>query len=169
MVQPLGQSVFVGSNVTFTAQAIRTDGYQWQENLTNLIESSHFIGVTNSTLTISNAQIEDSGNYFVIATRSTVTNQSNRAVLGVFKPIRLDLTTLPLDDSYQLRVGNQDSSPVEDNEVAYFTIYSTTNLSLSVSNWNVETSPGMLTNGFYQVVYPDDGIPTKFWQVGQQP
>jgi hypothetical protein len=169
LVQPQGQSVFVGSNVIFTVQAIHTSGYQWQKDGTNLVEDCHFIGVTNATLTISNAQPEDSGDYTVIANHPDNPATSDDAILGVFKPIQLGLTKSPFDGSYQLQVGNQDSSPVDDNELSYFTIYTTTNLNLSLSNWDVESATGVLTNGIYQVAFPDDGSPIRFWQVGQQP
>jgi hypothetical protein len=169
IVQPQGQSVFVGSNVVFTVQAIHTSGYQWQKDGTNLVENCHFIGVTNATLTISNVQLEDAGDYTVIANHPDNPATSGDAILGVFKPIQLGLTKSPSDGSYQLQVGNQDSSLVGPNEVSHFTIYTTTNLSLSVSNWDVESAIGILTNGIYQVVFQNDGSPARFWQVGQQP
>lgn len=169
LVQPQGQSVFVGSNVGFSAQAFHTTGYQWQRDGTNLVEDGHFIGVTNSTLTISNAQIEDAGDYTVIANHPDNPIPSFDAILGVFKPIQLGLMQSSSDGSFQLQVGNQDSSPVDDSEVSHFTIYSTTDLSLSVSNWDVESVTGVLTNGIYLIPFPDDGSPARFWQVGQQP
>ena len=169
LVEPQSQSVLVGSNVTFTAQAIHTSGYQWQKDGTNLVENGHFAGVTNSTLTISNAQPEDAGDYIVIANHPTNPSSTFDAYLSVFKPIQLGLTKLPSDDSYQLMVGNQDSSPVDDNEVSHFIIDTTTNLNLSLSDWDVESATGLLTNGIYQVAIPNDGSPVKFWQIGQQP
>jgi hypothetical protein len=169
LVEPQSQSVLVGSNVTFTAQAIHTSGYQWQKNGTNLVEDGHFTCITNSMLTISNAQPEDAGDYIVIANHPTNPASAGDAYLSVFKPLQLGLTELPSDGSYQLMVGNQDSSPVDDNEVAHFIIDTTTNLNLSLSDWDVESATGMLTNGIYQVAIPNDGSPVKFWQVGQQP
>jgi hypothetical protein len=43
------------------------------------------------------------------------------------------------------------------------------NLNLSFSDWDVASAASILTNGIYQVVFPDDGSPARFWQVGQQP
>jgi hypothetical protein len=169
LVKPQSKSVLVGSNVTFTAQAIHTSGYQWQKDGTNLVEDGHFAGVTNSTLTISNAQPIDSGDYVVIANHPINPTSAPDAYLSVFKPIQLGLTKSPLDGSYHLQAGNQDSSPVDDGEVSHFTIYTTTNLNLSLSDWDVESATGILTNGIYRVTFPDDGSPNRFWQVGQQP
>lgn len=169
LFQPHGQSVFVGSNVVFNAQAFHTTGYQWQRDGTNLVEDGHFIGVTNSTLLISNARIEDAGDYTVIADHPDNPTSSFDAILGVFKPIQLGLMQSSSDGSFQLQIGNQDSSPVDDGEVSCFTIYSTTDLSLSVSNWDVESVTGVLTNGIYLMPIPDDGSPARFWRVGQQP
>jgi len=169
LIQPQGGSVFVGSNVAFTAQAVHATGYQWQRGGTNLVENGHYIGVTNATLTISNAQVEDAGDYTVIADHPDLPTTSFDAILGVFKPIQLGVTQSPADGSYQIQVGNQDASPVDDNEVSHFTFYTTTDLSLGISNWEVESAAGVLTNGIYQLSCPDDGSPARFWQVGQQP
>jgi len=169
LVEPQSQSVLIGSNATFIAQAIHTSGYQWQKDGTNLVENSHFAGVTNSMLTISNAQSEDAGDYIVIANHPTNPTPTTGARLSVFKPIQIGLTKSPSDGSYQLQVGNQDSRPVDGNEATHFTIYTTTNLNLGLSDWDVEAVTGILTNGIYQTAFPDDGSPSRFWQVGQQP
>ena len=169
LVQPQGQSVFVGSDVVFNAQAFHTTGYQWQRDGTNLVEDGHFIGVTNSTLTISNAQIEDAGDYTVIANHPANPTTSFDAILGVFKPIQLGLTQSPSDGSCQLQVGNQDGSPVNNSGVSHFTIYSTTDLSLSVSNWDVESATGVLTNGIYLIHFPDGGSPPNSGKWGNSP
>ena len=55
--QPEDQMVYVGSNATFTVNAENADGYQWLRN-GNPLNSQ-----TNSSLTISNANIKDVGYY----------------------------------------------------------------------------------------------------------
>jgi hypothetical protein len=167
LVEPQSQCLLVGSNVTFTAQAIHISGYQWQKDATNLIDNGHFIGVTNSTLTISNAQPEDAGDYVVMANQPGGSMPSVDAYL--FKPIQMGLTILPMDGGYQLQVSNQDGSPVGAAQVSHFAIYTTTDLSLRVAGWDVVTPTGIPTNGFYQIVFPDDGSVARFWQVGQHP
>ena len=156
LVQPQGISTFVGNSVIFTAQAIHTSGYQWQKDGTNLVENGHFTGVTNASLTISNAQPEDMGNFTVIANHPD--NQpisSDTALFGVFKPIQLSLTISPVDDSFQFQVSNQDASPVDENEISHFTIYTTTDLSLDVSNWDVENCPQAFSpTGSIKLLFP---------------
>lgn len=169
MVEPQSQSVRAGGNVIFTAQAYHASGYQWQENGTNLVENSHFAGVTNATLTIANAQPEDTGDYAVIAENPDSPLASAAAVLSVFKPIQLSLTPSLVDGSHQLVVTHQDGSPLDTNDVSHLVIFTTTNLSFSLSSWEVATNTGIVSNGIYQVDFPADGNAVRFWQVGQQP
>jgi hypothetical protein len=168
-VEPQSQSVLVGGKVCLTAQAIHTTGYQWQRGGTNLVENGHFAGVTNSMLTITNVQSEDAGDYIVIANHPTNSTSSFDAYLSVFKPIQLGLVKSTVDGGYQLLVNNQNGDPVDDDEVSHFVIYTTADLSLPISNWDVASATGVLTNGIYEVVFSDDGSLTKFWEVGQQP
>jgi Ig-like domain-containing protein len=166
--QPQSQSVFVGGNVTFTTQAIHSSGYQWQKNGTNLVEG-RFIGVTNSALTISDAQPEDAGNYIVVANHPDDPASSTNAVLSVFKQLQFGMTKFSESNGYRLQISNQDHSPVDEDQISHFMIYTTTNLSLGVSNWDVASDEGILTNGIYQIIFQDDGSPSRFWEVGQQP
>jgi len=168
LTNPASQSVFVGSNVLFSAVSIHTSSYQWQKDGTNLVESDHFVGVTNSTLEISNVQMADAGDYIVMASNTNNSIPTVDAYLSVFKPIRLSLLKSHSDGSSQLRVNNRDGSPVDTNQVLHFVIYYTTNLSLSLSNWDIVTTNGVLSDGSYQVDFQDDGSPIRFWQVGQQ-
>jgi len=112
---PTSQSVFVSNTVSFVAQAVHTTGYQWQKDGTNLLEDSHFVGVTNATLTISNAQFTDVGNYTVIANHPT-NPASADAALNVLKPMQLGIALLPGFGS-RLLVANQDGSPFETNRI----------------------------------------------------
>jgi len=57
LLQPEDQLVPIGSNATFTVQAINADGYQWLHN------GNPIAGGTNSSLTISNATVNDVGYY----------------------------------------------------------------------------------------------------------
>lgn len=73
-VQPSDQAVFTGSNATFSVSAITTNPplrFQWQFNGADLP------GATNDALTISNAQVVNTGGYSVVITdRSGFTNSS---------------------------------------------------------------------------------------------
>ena len=85
--QPQGQSAFAGSTVTLSASAIHISGYQWQKDGTNLVEDGHYIGVTNATLVITNAQLADAGQYAVVVSNPNATFTSTAASLAVYKPL----------------------------------------------------------------------------------
>jgi hypothetical protein len=166
MAEPKGQAILSGNNATFSPLVYHCSGYQWQRNGTNLLENGHFIGVTNATLTISNAQPSDAGDYVVIAKHPTDPTPSVDAGVAVFKPFRLAMSPGAAAGGRYLQVSYQDNSPIASNDVPYFVIYSSTNLYRKPSDWTVESISGVLTNGIYQVYLPIDGSPAKFWNVG---
>jgi hypothetical protein len=47
-------------------------------------------------------------------------------------------------------------------------IFSITSLSADDSSWNEETNTGGISNGIFQITFPDDGSPEKFWRVLEQ-
>jgi hypothetical protein len=77
--QPQSQTVTVGSNVTFSAAASGTPAptYQWSKGGTAIA------GATGASLTLSNVQTADAGNYSVTATNSVGAATSNVASLTV--------------------------------------------------------------------------------------
>ena len=79
-VQPVSQTVPVGSNVTFTVGAAGSTprSYQWWFNGTNLIANA-----TNASLTLSNVQPAASGDYTVVVSNSVNTTSSAPAHLSV--------------------------------------------------------------------------------------
>lgn len=79
---PQSQSKFVGQSVTFTATASGspTPTYQWYKEGTGAIS-----GATSTSLTLSNLQDSNAGNYYVIATNSQGDAQSNSATLTVLQ------------------------------------------------------------------------------------
>jgi hypothetical protein len=167
VTQPQNQSVFVGAAATFSTLAVHTTGYQWQMNGTNLVEGSHYFGVTNATLTISNLQMSDAGNYTVVASHP-LNPAAATATLSVYKPIVLGLGTLPPSGGFTLSIANQDGSPFEAARISNLQIYSTTNLTEDSSAWNLETSTGAISNGILQIAFPDDGSAGKYWRVFEQ-
>ena len=66
---PTSISTNSGVDVQFTvlASGPQTPTYQWSTNGVNLTASSHYGGVTNATLTITNIQLADAGTYSVTA------------------------------------------------------------------------------------------------------
>lgn len=68
-LQPLDQVVTVGGTATFTSDAIGAITYQWQTdqvlgNWVDLIDDATYSGTTTSTLTVSNAQMNNNGEAF---------------------------------------------------------------------------------------------------------
>ncbi len=81
-MQPQSASVRAGSNVTFTVLAGGTPApdFQWQLNGTNLVGETHF------TLSITNAQIGNQGNYRVVVTNTGGSQTSLVATLTILLP-----------------------------------------------------------------------------------
>jgi hypothetical protein len=83
--QPMSQSAHVSDIVTFTFTPTGTPlfVYQWRFNGTNIS------GATNQTLTITNAQLANAGNYSVVINNSAGTATSGNAVLWFMGGIEL--------------------------------------------------------------------------------
>ena len=82
--QPQSLNVLAGSNAVFTVVASgQALIYQWSVNGTNLTNSTHISGVTNTTLNISNVVVGDAGNYQVLVSNSHGSVLSSNALLTV--------------------------------------------------------------------------------------
>lgn len=83
--QPQSQTVFAGTNVSFTVTASGQTpfSYLWSLNGTNLASGARVSGVTTATLTISNVVTGDAGNYRVVVSNSHGTDTSSNALLTV--------------------------------------------------------------------------------------
>ena len=95
--QPIDTNVFVGDTANFSVIASYANAYQWQVSIdngvsfTNLIDDANYSGVTSSSLTISNFDIEFSGYFYrVVASNSTPacpsSETSSTATLTVLVP-----------------------------------------------------------------------------------
>ena len=89
-VQPTNQLLETGQNAFLVSAAVGSPplGYQWQVQQTNLtwtnvVNGGSVSGATNNTLTISNAQTNNGGNYQVIVTNYVGSVTSSVAVLTV--------------------------------------------------------------------------------------
>ena len=84
ITQPQSQTVSPGSNVTLTVGAIGNPApaYQWRTNTVK------FSGQTNASLTVTNFQPANQGNYDVVATNSSGSVTSSLAALYVNSPLR---------------------------------------------------------------------------------
>ena len=79
---PQSRTSFAGQSTTFTAVASGTPplAYQWQLNGTNIA------GATNATLTLTNLQFSQQGNYAVVVSNAVTAIISSNAVLGIIPP-----------------------------------------------------------------------------------
>jgi Immunoglobulin I-set domain/Beta-propeller repeat len=106
ITQPTNQDLGAGSTATFNVTATGTTplSFQWQFNGTNLMNGTNISGAssfgiaTNSTLTINNAQTNNSGTYTVVVTNGTGMVTSSNAVLTVTNALPL-ITTQPVSQT----------------------------------------------------------------------
>ena len=96
--QPTNRTALRGDTVAFAATAIGTApmAYRWYFNGTALTNGSHggrITGATNSTLTITGSQTNDSGDYQIVVTNYYQTDTSVVATLTVLVPVAI--TTQP--------------------------------------------------------------------------
>lgn len=89
LVAPQSQNVVVGSNAELTVTAIGTPllGYQWRLNGTNLPNGGRVSGANTALLSITGAQVADTGAYTVVVSNLVgVVTSAPPAVLTVFVP-----------------------------------------------------------------------------------
>jgi pectate lyase len=92
--QPQDQSIFVGQNATFTVVASGSTplSYQWYYNNNTLLTNA-----AGPSLTITNAQVTDTGGYSVIVTNAYGSASSGSANLTVTVPTAPSIITQPQD------------------------------------------------------------------------
>ena len=87
-LQPQGATNLVGATVVFTAAATGSAplSYQWQFNSVNLTNGARISGSQTGTLTISNAQVTDTGNYVLLASNGAGATNTLPASLTINGP-----------------------------------------------------------------------------------
>ena len=87
--EPADQIILQGSNVLLSAAAIGTQpiGYQWYFKNAPLSDDSHIAGSGTPSLAIKNAQTNDAGGYFVVATNAYGAATSSIANLSIVLPV----------------------------------------------------------------------------------
>jgi hypothetical protein len=82
LTQPVSQTNFTGTTASFSVTASGSPplSYQWSFDVTNIV------GATNATLTLTNVQLSQSGNYAVQVTDTYGSTNSATAVLTVNPP-----------------------------------------------------------------------------------
>ena len=128
-VQPTNQTAEVGAVVVLAVSATGTAplSYQWQVDGTNLMDGGQFSGAISNVLTISNAQLTNSGTYTVIITNIAGSMTSSNAVL----------TVGPLSFAQVVAAGggNFILSGVGGAIDGTYYVLATTNLTLPLTNW----------------------------------
>lgn len=83
--QPQSQTVWAGTNVTFTVTATGTAplGYQWRKGGANLTDGGNVSGAATAALMLANVGLGDAGNYDVMVTNASGSVTSAVAVLTV--------------------------------------------------------------------------------------
>ena len=100
--QPQSSTNAVGSTAVLAANVSGTTpiSYQWLFNGTPLADNSRISGSTNSTLTISNLQTSDTGNYQLLATNVFGSTNSSTAFLdAVYVLVPPAITQQPADQN----------------------------------------------------------------------
>lgn len=108
-IQPLEQTVRVGSNVTFTVTATGTPApaYQWRFNGTNLA------GAHADSYQRPDAQIADAGDYSVVVTNAagSVTSSNARLTVSPWQPLQFQTITRLPDGRVQFVImGNSNAT-----------------------------------------------------------
>src|SRR5262249_24843602 len=103
VMQPLSETNFVGSTVSFAvlAYGAPTPDYQWQKDGVNLTDDAHRSGCASGTLSLHPLTLSDSGNYAVIATNAFGSATSIVATLTVLLPGTISVKSLT-DNTTQL-------------------------------------------------------------------
>lgn len=115
--QPLGQTVLLGSNATFRAQAVGTAplAYQWQLNGTNLVDSARITGSQQPTLAIANVQSSDDGDYHLVVSNMFGQVITSTATLTVVTHLQL-----PLVYDIQAFIDGRDQLVFRGNTLQWF-------------------------------------------------
>ena len=149
--QPANQTVIQGSNATFSVTATGTLplSYQWWFNTTNRLAAA-----TNASLTVTNAQTTNAGNYSVIITNVAGSAISSNALLTVLVPPII--TQQPLNVTTNVGGNATFSVTVSTNStlpLSYQWKFNTTNLLAGATNASLTVTNVQTTNaGNYSVV-----------------
>ena len=146
--QPTNQTVKQGSNAVFTVAAAGTAplSFRWQLNGTNLP------GATNVSLTITNVQSTNTGNYSVIVTNVVGSVTSSNAVLALLTAPAITAQptnqTVTQGSNVTFSVAASGTAPL-----SFQWWFNTTNLFLGATNLSLTVTNVQSTNaGIYSVV-----------------
>ena len=161
VVGPTSQTVNSGTN--FVQFVVSADGpvtptYQWKTNGVNLVNGSHFTGVTSNTLTIANAQLADGATYFIVMTNAGGGNLTLSASLTVIAPAPTISTVSLVGTNAVLGL----TTPNGQDNTGSFTLQSSVNVQGPYTN-TPSTVTG--TNGVFSLKAPLTTNSTMFYRV----
>ncbi len=170
-VQPLSQTVGVGSTVSFSIGGFAESPYnlQWLKNGTNLTDGTNISGSTingsaSDPLTISNAQTNDNGNYWIIVTNAWGSATSSVAVLTVLpSPLFESIIAVPgANGGFVLSGGGGTNSGT-------YYVLATTNLPLPLADWTrIATNQFDSVGGFIFTNSAQTNSPQEFYLLQMQ-
>jgi hypothetical protein len=165
IVQPVSQTVNMGSNVTMQVSAIGppnspaspgfpgviTLRYQWRQN-------GNPVGGNSPFLILNNVGRAQNGTYSVTVTNFTIPNNSivsSNAILKVLVPQLLGSPILLPDGSFQLTSADADGGLLSPSDLANFEAQASSNL----LNWVTLPNALSLTNGMLLL---EDSTPSNY-------
>lgn len=169
--QPLGGTITASSTTNFSVTALGSAplAYQWKTNGVNLVNGSHFTGVTGTTLTINSAQSSDTAPY-VVTVSNTVTHTTVDSTPALLTVLDVLITTNPV--SQRVEQGSTVSFSVSASSSSSLTylwrrvINGSTNIAVGAPVQSGTLTPTLtLTNvqtansGFYFVTITPSGKP----------
>ena len=131
-LQPTNQTVGVGSTVTFSVNGNAQNplSLQWLKDATPLVDGGRISGSTGAQLTISDAQTNDDGTYWLVVSNAWGTLASSNAILTVLSAPAFTRFTPAGGGSFVLSgVGGTNSG-------TYYVLTSS-NLVLLLTNWTL--------------------------------
>lgn len=137
--QPVNQSAILGSTATFSVATIGTKPffYQWTFNGTNIDYA------TNSTLSLTNVQLNQSGIYSVLITNIYGSINSSNATLNVYTvPVITSIYPMSGSIGTAVNINGLNFDPVVGNNVVYFGGVQATVNAASATNLEVSVPAG---------------------------
>lgn len=160
---PQGISLGLGSSGSLSVTTIGQNlGYEWFQGSTQLSDvAGNIIGSTNSTLTITNAQLANGGNYTVVITNNFGSTTSAVAVVTIVPTPEIVSQPFPVNNL--LYSGNEISfslSSIGAVPLSYQWYRGNTRIS-GATGTNLVTTPPLGTNQYYCVVSNSYGSATS--------
>ncbi|HEV2436633.1 MAG TPA: LamG-like jellyroll fold domain-containing protein [Verrucomicrobiae bacterium] len=161
---PQNLSIALGGSGSLTAAAVGnpTLAYQWYQGPTKLSDAAgHIIGSGTPTLTITNAQLSDAGNYTVVVTNTYGSATSTVAVVTIVPSP--EIVTQPSPTSTTLYSGNQigfSVSAIGANPLSYQWYHGTSPIGGATAS-NVVVTPALGANTYSCVVTNSYGSVTS--------